>query len=92
MCACHADHAAVTGAGGIRGHMEEGGARVVTEATGVPVADVYVSCGSKHDNQCAYTDMCPVPLHSAADSDPTTKGYSVIASAVESAAANTMAN
>jgi hypothetical protein len=74
--------------------MEEGGARVVAEATGVPVADVdvYVSCGSKHHNQCAYTDMCTVPLHSAADIDPTTKGYSVIASAVESAAEDTMAD
>jgi hypothetical protein len=72
MCACHADQAAVTGAGDLQGHMEVGGARVVTEATGVPVADVYMPCGSKHDNQRAYADMCTVSLHSAADMDPTT--------------------
>ena len=72
--------------------MEEGGARVIAEANGVPAADVSVSCGGKHDNQCAYTDICTVPLHRAADVGPTTKGYSVIASAVASAAEDTMAN
>ena len=44
------------------------------EANGVPVADVYVSCGSEHDNLWAYTDMCTVPLHVAADVDPTYEG------------------
>jgi hypothetical protein len=72
--------------------MDEGGARMVTKAHGVPAADVCVSCGSKHDNQCAYADMCNAPLCLAADIDPTTKGYSVIASAVASAAEDTMAD
>jgi hypothetical protein len=45
--------------------MEEGGARVVAEANGVPAVDVV---------------------------DPTTKGYSVIASAVVSWAADTTAD
>jgi hypothetical protein len=69
--------------------MDEGGAWVVAEANGIPAADASVSCGRKHDNQRAYTDTCAVPLHLAADIDPTVKGYSVIASAVESAAEDT---
>jgi hypothetical protein len=74
--------------------MDKGGARVGAEANYVPVADVYVSCGSEHDNLWAYTDMCTVPLHSAADVDPITitKSYSVIASAFESTAEDTTAD
>jgi hypothetical protein len=53
---------------------------------------VYGSFGREHDNLCAYTDMCPVPLHVAADVDPTTKGYSVIASACASTAEDTTAD
>jgi hypothetical protein len=92
MCTCHAGHAPVTGAGGLRGHVAEGGARVVAEVNGVPVADVYVWFGRAHDNLCACTDMRTVPLHAAADIDPTTKGYSVIASVVVSAAEDSTAD
>jgi hypothetical protein len=71
--------------------MEEGGAQVVAKANRVRVADVSVSFGSEHDNLCVYTDMYPVPLHSAADIDPTTKGYSVIALARASSTADAQA-
>jgi hypothetical protein len=64
---------------------------VVAEANGVPVADVNGSFGG-HDNLCAYTDMCTVPLHMAAEIDPIAKGYSVIASAFASTAKDTTAD
>jgi hypothetical protein len=65
---------------------------VVTGANAILVADVSVSFASEHDNLCVYTDMYPVPLHSAADIDPTTKGYSVIALACASSTADAQAD
>lgn len=65
---------------------------MLAKANGVPVAHVCVSCGSKRDNPRAYTYMCTVPLPIAADIDPTTKAYSVNASAFESATEDTKAD
>jgi lysophospholipase L1-like esterase len=86
MCACYAGHAAVTGPGGLRAHVDEGGAQVVADVNDVPVADVYDAFGGEHDKLCTYTYMRTAPLHVAADIHPTTKGYSVIASARKTAA------
>ena len=59
---------------------------MVADVNDVPVADVYDAFGGEHDALCQFTYMCTAPLHIAADLHPTTKGYSVIASAHKTAA------
>jgi hypothetical protein len=92
MCACYAGHAAVTGAGGLRRHVDEGGAQVVAEVNDGAMADVYDAFGGEHDKLCKFTYMCTAPFHIAPDIHPTAKGYAVIASARKSAAEDTTAD